>query len=300
MPSSLAYLGFTSPASDAWPALVHDVLGGMQVEDGPGGALRFSFDDAAWRLQIEPGDRDDLAFMGWDVDSEQSFHDHVRRLEAAGVEVHSGSPELLAQRRVQDLRWFIDPAGFRHELVIGQLSLPGRFRPSRPMVSRFVTGEQGLGHVVLGVPDLEKAHAFYTEVLGFELSDWLSMNEGKFLGRFYHCNGRHHTLALGNTPGYRGVNHIMLEVGSLDDVGSALDACIDRGVPVVNGLGRHTNDQMVSFYLQTPSSFNIEYGYGGLEVGQGWSAKLFTSGSTWGHRPQDDVEDARGILIPVD
>ena len=38
-------------------------------------------------------------------------------LEANGVEVFHGSQSLASQRQVADLLWFIDPAGFRVELV---------------------------------------------------------------------------------------------------------------------------------------------------------------------------------------
>ena len=31
-------------------------------------------------------------------------------------------------------------------------------------------------------------------------------------------------------------------------------------------LGRHTNDLMTSFYVRTPSGFEIEYGTGGIVV----------------------------------
>ena len=55
----------------------------------------------------------------------------------------------------------------------------------------------------------------------------------------------------------------MLEVGSLDDVGSALDIAIARDLPLAMSLGRHTNDLMTSFYVRTPSGFEIEYGTGG-------------------------------------
>ncbi|HBZ72441.1 MAG TPA: glyoxalase, partial [Deltaproteobacteria bacterium] len=60
----------------------------------------------------------------------------------------------------------MDPFGFRHELAWGQLARPSSFRPGRA-ISGFVTGRGGLGHAVLIVPDLERAQAFYTGVLGF-------------------------------------------------------------------------------------------------------------------------------------
>ena len=86
---------------------------------------------------------------------------------------------------------------------------------SRPSVSpygnRFVTGDLGLGHVVLPVPaGDEAAFGFYTEVLGFRLRDSMRMPAEFFGGkpgdppvwfRFLGCNSRHHSLALAPVPG---------------------------------------------------------------------------------------------------
>ena len=101
-------------------------------------------------------------------------------------------------------------------------------------------------------------------MLGFTLSD--RVDEEFMKVRFYHCNGRHHSLAVAQVPGKVGLNHLMLEVRSLDDVGTGLDLAKQAGVPVLRGLGRHTNDLMTSFYMLTPSSFQIEYGFGGIVV----------------------------------
>ena len=106
---------------------------------------------------------------------------------------------------------------------------PGASTPTPPPsgravpVSGFVTGTQGLGHVLLLIPDIEKGHAFFNGVLGFELSDKIIV-PGQLNARFYHVNARHHTLALGECPpGVAGFNHLMLQTKSIDDVGSAYD-----------------------------------------------------------------------------
>ena len=62
-----------------------------------------------------------------------------------------------------------------------------------------MTGTQGLGHVLLLIPDIEEGHAFFSGVLGFELSDKIIV-PGQLNARFYHVNARHHTLALGERP----------------------------------------------------------------------------------------------------
>jgi hypothetical protein len=46
-----------------------------------------------------------------------------------------------------------------------------------------------------------------------------------------------------------------------------------------------SNDHMVSFYLRTPSGFNVEYGWGAREVDDAtWQVQVHTAGSIWGHQ----------------
>jgi 2,3-dihydroxybiphenyl 1,2-dioxygenase len=284
--TSLAYLGFRSPNFAQWAHLGPDVLGCMRVQDGDDGAVRLRIDDAEWRLQIHPGEQDEVAYLGWAVESERDLQEYASRLEAAGIVSERGSAELAAARSVDQLIWFTDPWGFRHELVVGQYVDPGTFRPGRPLTG-FVTGEQGLGHAVLILPDAAAGHDFFTEVLGFVLSDKVARPGGGY-ARFYHCNGRHHSLALAEVPGSVGFSHLMLQVPDIDDVGTTYDACIAQGVPIRKTLGRHTNDQMISFYLTTPSSFHIEYGYGAVEVDESWVPATYRRASSWGHQLADE------------
>ena len=66
-------------------------------------------------------------------------------------------------------------------------------------MSGFVTGQQGLGHVVLVVPDLIEAMEFYKKILGFTVSDEIDLFGNRVV--FFHVNPRHHTLALMGIPG---------------------------------------------------------------------------------------------------
>ena len=76
----------------------------------------------------------------------------------------------------------------------------------------------------------------------------------------------------------------MVEVGSADDVGLALDArCAGRSRSA--SLGRHVNDKMLSFYMKTPGGFDCEYGCEGMQVtdDENWVARESTAVSLWGH-----------------
>ena len=55
----------------------------------------------------------------------------------------------------------------------------------------------------------------------------------------------------------------MSPVNTLDEVGHTLDRHAETGTPISAGLGKHTNDHMISFYSVSPSGFDVEIGRGG-------------------------------------
>lgn len=294
--NGLAYVGFESPTAEEWRTFGPEVLGCEVAADGPDGAVRLRLDDAGYRIAVHSGGTDRLAYMGWHVAGPHELLGLVGRLEAGGFDVHFGDEDLRAERNVADLVWFVDPAGFRHEAAWGQLYRPSSFRPGRA-ISGFVTGEGGMGHVVLVVPDLQQEERLLTEVLGFHLSDEITMGPMQF--RFYHCNPRHHSIALVPVPGLVGIHHLMLEVGSIDDVGTGLEMVTERKHPLAMSLGRHVNDLMTSFYVRGPSGFEIEYGTGGLMVDPSdWRVGSFETISIWGHHPPEDGLAPGGAVGP--
>ncbi|MEU9018459.1 VOC family protein [Actinomadura sp. NPDC048394] len=300
MISQLAYLGIASPKAEEWRDYATRLLGAVIAGDGPDGAVRVKVDDKGYRIAVHPAEQDELRYIGWDCGNETDLRAYAAELRGKGVELHAGTAEELKERQVTELHWFTDPFGNRHELVWGQYSHPNSFFPGRPMRGRFVTGDLGLGHVVLIVPDLEKANAFYAGTLGFRLSD--RVKSDIFNLRFYHCNGRHHSLAVAEIPGMTGINHLMLEVESFDDLGTAIDLfTADPEREILLSLGRHTNDLMTSIYVQTPSSMQIEYGYGGITVDDlTWVAGNHDLPSIWGHhRSQAYIDGPPGIFRTV-
>ena len=186
---------------------------------------------------------------------------------------------------------FDDPAGNTLEVFHGA-ALEHR-RVVSPYGHSFVTGDQGLGHVVLTCDDDKAALEFYRDVLGFTLRDSMRLppqavgrEEGDEIPwlRFLGCNPRHHSLAFLPMPNATGIVHLMVEVGDADDVGLCLDRALRRKVPMSASLGRHVNDLMLSFYMKTPGGFDVEFGCEGRQVDDGdWVARESTAVSLWGH-----------------
>jgi 3,4-dihydroxy-9,10-secoandrosta-1,3,5(10)-triene-9,17-dione 4,5-dioxygenase len=293
---SLGYLRIESADVAAWREFGVRILGLVEGRGPEEGALYLRMDDFPARLVIVPGSRDRLLASGWEVADAADLAAVGRALADAGVAVKAGTPDELAARRVGDLLRFDDPAGNAVEVFSGAAL---EHRPAvSPYGNTFVTGDMGLGHVVLpaggaGQEAADAALAFYTGVLGFRLRDSMRM-PAEFVGgaqgdppawfRFLGCCPRHHSLALAPMPAPAGIVHLMIEVAALDDVGRALERCTRRGAPVSASLGRHANDLMVSFYVRTPGGFDIEYGTDGRLVDDAtWVGRETTAVSLWGH-----------------
>jgi len=283
----LGYLLVGAPNADEWRSFGENVLGAMML-DGPDGLLYAKIDERAFRIAIIAGKENGLIASGWLVADADQFVLARRELEAANVEIESGDPSGAAMRGVQAYFRFVDPAGHRHEIAWGPIS---DFVPfaSPQGVSKFVTEGMGLGHVVLAAPEgFDAEYAFWTKTCGFGLSDVLKLPlpDGHARIHFMHCgNPRQHSLALGEIPFPGGCIHIMLEVGTIADVGRALDRVELHGAKLFSTIGQHVNDDMVSFYVITPGGFPLEYGCGGKQVD--WTRHVAfetTRGDIWGHK----------------
>lgn len=283
----LGYMGFEVADVHAWRSFATARLGVMEASASETEAS-FRIDSRAWRLSVSKGPADDYAFAGYEVENAKGLQEVKERLETHGVAVKVEGAELIARRGVLGLISCNDPFGNRIEVYYGATELFERPFASPTGVSGFHTGEQGIGHYVLNVADVDAALAFYTEALGFQLADVIdwTIGEGvKLTLHFLYCNERHHTFAFAKLPGSKRLHHFMLQTNSMDDVGLAYDK-FDAERAVVMTLGRHTNDHMISFYGATPSGFAVEYGWGAREVDGGWAVVRYDRISIWGHKFQ--------------
>ncbi|MEY2777325.1 MAG: hypothetical protein RLY30_1423 [Pseudomonadota bacterium] len=282
----LAYVVAAHPDLSVWRTYGEQVLGLQALDDA--GVLLLKMDERAFRIQVEQGSEARYVASGWLVREERDFDAATAHLNALGLAFEQGTAELCQRRKVNKLLAIQDPSGNRHEIVWGYQS-DFRRMVSPVGVPGFVTGDQGMGHVVLPAPHFAETAAFVRDVLGFGLSDLFNFKpapEAPALPiHFFHCNNpRHHSLALAAFPVPSGCVHIMVEVYDMAEVGRAFDRRIAHDVPLSATLGQHTNDRMISFYMKTPSGFDVEVGTGGAQVD--WNAHVsheFTAVSLWGH-----------------
>ena len=266
----LGYAGFGSDALEDWRQFGTGLVG-LQVVERGNSLLAFRMDDRKQRIVIDRAMPEGSRFFGW---------------------------EVADARRVRGLISFRDPGGNRLEAFFGAEIDTTPFSPGRS-ISGFRTGPLGLGHAVLTVENIDPMMAFYVDVLGFGLSDYIVK---PFRAYFFHVNARHHSLALIET-GKNGMHHLMVELFSLDDVGQSYDVALTQQDRVSVTLGRHTNDLMTSFYAKTPSSFMMECGWGGREIDPStWQpVEMHHGPSLWGHErvwlPPKDRETAREMRM---
>jgi len=277
---SLGYIGIDVADIDDWLEYA-ELLGAMVAPDGDG--LHMKIDERPFRVAVQPNQKTEgLAFAGWELRDHTALERAASELSEAGFTTHVGSAEDCAERRVRGLIRTTDPGGFELELFHGPIHDHELF-VSPTGVSGFQTGPQGMGHSVLGTPNVAESIHFYTQVLGFRVSDYWKPGDDDVV--FLRCNPRHHSLAL-VAAAEPALYHFMLEANTLDDVGYTLDRHHQTDTPLSMGLGKHTNDQMVSFYSRSPSGFEVEFGFGGLLIDDtNWTVTQITKPSFWGHHP---------------
>ncbi len=262
--TELGYMGLGVSDLEAWKVFARDIVGLEVVDLGEKDRCYLRMDYWHHRLVLHRDASDDLAYLGFRVAGPDEFLETQKQLADAGIEFRVGSLEEAEERRVLEVMKLADPGGNPIEIFHGPLVRFAKpFHPGRGMHGKFVTGSGGLGHCIIRQRDSEAAVRFY-QALGMRGGVEYKFGSGERAVqlRFMHCNERDHTVAWGIGGGAKRLNHIMLEVDNLDDVGLTHDLVRKAKIPVHIQMGKHSNDHMYSFYFRSPSGFMIEYGFG--------------------------------------
>lgn len=263
--TELGYLRLGVTDLAAWETFAAEVLGLEVVDEGEPGRRALRMDYWHHRFLLEEDGTDDLHALGLRVAGGDELAAIEKRLADAGVAYSVGTNEEAEALRVLAFLRCEDPAGTPIELFHGPLvEYDKPFHPGRRMHGRFVTGEGGLGHVLVGASDAEASARFYRSLgLRGDLEYKVPIpGGGRFEATFLHANARDHTIALG-PPGEKRLNHVMLELERFDDVGLTHEIVRARDIPIVMAPGKHANDHMYSFYCVSPSGWLVEVGQGG-------------------------------------
>ncbi len=122
-----------------------------------------------------------------------------------------------------------------------------------------VSPKADIGHVHLRVADLDRAIAFYSGVLGFDVQQKFG-SSAAFLGAggYHHNIGLNTWESLGSTPpppGHTGLYHVALRYPTRADLGDAVRRVAEAGVPIT-GKADHGVSEAV--YLNDPDGNGVE------------------------------------------
>jgi 2,3-dihydroxybiphenyl 1,2-dioxygenase len=286
---SLAYVGLGVSDLDRWQWFATQILG-MQVARRDEHGMSLRMDDYSQRFFLEKNPLDDLLVAGWQLRTEGELEAYIAELREKGIQVETLAEDTLRHRQVEKAYSCQDPNGFTHEFFFGHTlaELSDGFR-SKVLQGKFVTGDLGIGHILPFAKNGSQTVSFYTDVLKLKVSDYIreELAPGVVVdATFFHTRtGRHHSIATAQAPAPKILNHFMVQVEQMDDVGLAYDRAIKAGIPIVLELGHHPNDKTFSFYAQTPSGFNFEMGWGGIVIDDAnWEVRAYSEMSDWGHK----------------
>ncbi len=157
-----------------------------------------------------------------------------------------------------------------------------------------------IGHAVVFVSDIERSKRFYTDLLGFKVSDVYPSNMMPGGMVFLRCNGDHHCLALvgGGAPGQDGkradksLHHLAFELATLEEVFRARDHLKQAGARLVFE-GRRRAGCQVSVEFLDPDGHHLELYWDVDQIGSDGRAR---PAEEW--RPTQTLEDAVRIAPP--
>jgi catechol 2,3-dioxygenase-like lactoylglutathione lyase family enzyme len=149
---------------------------------------------------------------------------------------------------------------------------PGLARPDRVRPRK-------LGHAVLGSTDYRTTTSFFTDGLGFKVSDRIAG-----VGAFMRCSTDHHNVLVLAAP-VNFLHHTSWQVDDVDEVGRGAFAMLEgRPERHVWGLGRHYAGSNFFWYLKDPAGNFSEY-YSDMDC--------IVDDQLW---TPEDLEGARGLF----
>lgn len=291
----MGYVLAESSRLDAWTRFAVEGLG-VHADHGERGELALRIDDRSRRIIVRPGPAEDVLALGWQLDDEAALRLALSRLRSAGVTVEAGQGDEARLRGVDRYWSFTGPKAMRIELFTQPVvtSVPLQMK-----ASGFVTGASGMGHVAITSREPQAMQAFWQATFDARVSDHIvdKLNGLELDFTFLRLNERHHSLAIASTRGLRmnplrtGIHHLNLQAATLNDVSDAYLRCRSLGFTIANGIGEHPNDRELSFYVETPSGFEIEVGWNPIvvnaEAEANWQPAHYRGISRWGHFPEN-------------
>jgi catechol 2,3-dioxygenase-like lactoylglutathione lyase family enzyme len=240
-------------------------------------------------IELNRADRAHCSKLSFEVASNSDFGELARELSKDGVRSELRNDSVPGMGQVLS---FKDDKGTTIDLF-KEWSYLGKHAQIAGI------GPLKLGHVAFFTPDIQRTVAFYEQVLGFRVSDWI----GDFFC-FMRCNPDHHTVNFFTGPNVT-LHHIAFELKDFMHLQNSCEVMGQKRIPIIWGPLRHgpghnvatyhrnQDEQVVEFFCELDQMKDEELGY--FEP-RPWHhdtpqrPKLWTPGKTsiWGPSPEDD------------
>ena len=197
-------------------------------------------------LKLEKGQQNALGGVAFALATPQEVDQAAVKLTALGIPLFREPGPLDDAAGGYGLQ-LVDPEGRLVELSAGVHAVVSQEPSGRRAIPRKIA------HVVLNTIDIDRATAFYTQVLGMRVSDW-SEHQMSFL----RCNSEHHVIAFNQAP-WTAVNHVAYEMQSIDHFMRGIGSLKTHGIAPQWGPGRHGPGDNTFSYFTDPAGLVCEY-----------------------------------------
>jgi catechol-2,3-dioxygenase len=246
----LIFTEFSSTAPERLVSHYRDVLG-LRVSDASGDTTYLTLGAEHHNFVVTRAAAHGMKVLGLQTDPAITPAELVRHLTGKGI---AAAIKSDARPGVRQLVECTDPSGLTVQLFPDMaMSGPG-FGTSGIAPIRF-------GHVAMMSSEGTAAIRFYSEVLGFQNTDWF-----EDLACFLTCNQDHHVLNIINAPGapFR-AHHIAWQLTDRAHHVTAADRLFSHGIPVEWGPSRHTAGHNLATYYYDPDKLLVEL-YSDMDV----------------------------------
>ncbi len=274
----VSHVALKTPKVENQAAFYANLAGLGETERDTTGRVYLRCDTNHHAVVLIPSSETGIDHYALDVGSPAALAEAATALTHAGIPYQTDGSTELGQGPSLRLR---DPDGFVIELIGSMEQVSSNYGPRAVQPRK-------LGHVTLLVDDCKRTAQFYSEVLGFRISDWM---EDTFL--WMRCNPDHHGLAFAKANRIA-LHHFAFEVLDFSHLARQADHLMQNGYRLLYGPGRHGPGNNQFEYFRDLDGNIVEFTCDVQHIWEDatyeprvWSSKdLWVN--LWGPNPPDD------------
>ncbi len=221
---------------------------------------RFSTVDGGEQLRIVHSPRRRLMQVGIGVEDPDDLGSIASKLRRLDLTVNRDETSLTMEDPGSEVRVRVEiaPKLAQDPIPWPANNGPGRFDRVNERAAGVLREQKvhprKLGHVVIGSTDQEASTKFFTDGLGFKISDTVP-----FLASFMRCSTDHHNILVQQAP-VSYLHHTSWQVEDIDEIGRGATAMLAKDPERhVWGLGKHFVGSNYFWYLRDPAGNFSEY-----------------------------------------